>query len=119
MVDEEDPPTVRQTTHNFHCVVMDFNRLAVVICAGNTPLRSAQGKVARYRRVVHNDVHVRLQSDVASHRLANPSRAARYCVSPVDLVQSDHTRIGIVHRGRSLDVMRVKSSREPEVDEFW
>jgi hypothetical protein len=38
VVDEEDPLTVWQTAHNLHPEVMDFKRLAVLVCAGDAPL---------------------------------------------------------------------------------
>ena len=64
-------------------------------------------------------VHVRFQPDVARHGLLNPRGAVRHCRCAVDLVQPDHTRVGMIHRGRSLDVMRVESFGKPEVNEFW
>jgi hypothetical protein len=37
----------------------------------------------------------------------------------VYLVQAHDTRVGVVHRGGGLDVVRVEGSREPEVNKFW
>lgn len=119
MVDEKDPPTGRQPAHELHAVVMDFDRIAVLIEAGDAPLRAAEGEVPGHGRVVDDNVHVRLQPDVARHGFSNPHGAARHCRGAMDLVQPNHGRIGMVHRGRSLDIMRVESSRQPEVNEFW
>jgi hypothetical protein len=69
--------------------------------------------------VVHNNVHVRLQPDVARHRGADIVGAARHDAAAVHLLQAHDARFGVVHRCRGLDVMRVESSREPEVNEFW
>ena len=44
--------------------------------------------------MVHDDVHVRLQPDVARHGLANPDGAMRHCVGAVYLVHPDHSASG-------------------------
>ena len=119
MVDEEDPPSAWEAAHDLHPVVMDFNRVAVLVCAGDAPLRAAERELSRHGRVVHDNVHVRLQTDVARHGLSNPRGAVRHCRGAMDLVQPDDTRVGMIHCGRSLDVMRVESFRQPQVNEFW
>ena len=64
LVDEEDPLTVWQTAHDLHPVVMDFNRLAVLLpVTRHCERHSAQSP--RHGCLVHDDVHVRLQPDVA------------------------------------------------------
>ena len=98
---------------------MDFNGVAILIGAGDAPLRAAERELSRHRCVVHDNIHVRLQTDVARHGLSNPRGAVRHCRGAMDLVQPDDTRVGVVHRGRSLDVMRVESFGKPEVNEFW
>ena len=98
---------------------MDFNRVAILIGAGDAPLRAAERELSRHGRVVHDNVHVRFQTDVARHSLSNPCGAVRNCRGAMDLVQPDDTRVGMIHCGRGLDVMRVESSRQPEVNEFW
>ena len=119
VVDEEDPPTAWEAAHDLHPVVMDFNRVAVLIDAGDAPLRAAKRELSRHGCMVHDNVHVRFQPDVARHGLLNPRGAVRHRRCAMDLVQSDHTRVGMIHRGRSLDVMRVESFGKPEVNEFW
>ena len=119
VVDEKDPSTGRQPAHELHAVVVDFDRIAVLIEAGDAPLRAAEGELPRHGRMVDNNVHVRLQPDVARHGLSNPCGAVRHCRSTMDLVQPNHGRVGMIHGGRSLDVMRVESSRQPKVNEFW
>jgi hypothetical protein len=37
----------------------------------------------------------------------------------VYLVQAHYTRVGVIHRGCGLDVVRIEGFREPQVDEFW
>jgi hypothetical protein len=100
-------------------MVMDFDRAAVLISAGDAPLRAAECELSGHGCVVDNNVHMRLQPDIAGHGFPNASRTARYFAGAVDLVQSDYGRFGMVHRGRSLDVMRVESSRKPEIHQFW
>ncbi len=119
MVDEEDPLTIRQTAHDLHRVMMDFNWLAILVCTGDAPLRAAQSEVSRHSGVVNDDVHVRPQSDVACHGGANIVGAARHDGAAMHLLQANDAGFGVVHRCRGLDVLRVESSREPEVDEFW
>lgn len=94
MVDEKDPPNGRQPAHELHAVVMDFDRIAVLIEAGDAPLRAAEGEVPGHGRVVDDNVHVRLQPDVVRHGFSNPHGAARHCRGAMDLVQPNHGRIG-------------------------
>jgi hypothetical protein len=68
---------------------------------------------------MHDDIHVRLQPDVARHCLADPFGTTRYDGAAVHLFEAHDTRVGVVHRRCGLDVMCVKGSREPEVNEFW
>jgi hypothetical protein len=71
VVDEEDPLAVREAAHHFHAVVVEFERLAARVGSSDSPLRAAQGEIASDGRVVHHDVHVRLETDVAGHGVAD------------------------------------------------
>src|SRR5215475_15692986 len=91
--DEEHPLTVWQATHDLHAVVVDFNGLAVRVRASDSPLRPAQGKVARYRRMVHDDIHVRFDPDITRHRLADALGTTRHNSAVVHLFQTHDTRV--------------------------
>jgi hypothetical protein len=100
-------------------MVMDFNGFAVFVCASDAPLRAAERELSGHGRVVYDNIHMRLQSDIARHRLPNSRRTAGYFAGPMDLVQLNHSRVRMVHCGRSLDIMRVESFRKPNVNQFW
>ena len=76
MVDEKDPPTGRKPAHELHAVVMDFDRIAVLIEAGDAPLRAAEGEVPGHGRVVDNNVHMWLQPDEPVMVSQSPRRRA-------------------------------------------
>ena len=63
-------PSGRPAMH-LNAVMVHFGRLAALVLAPDQPLRAGHGEVASDSRVVRDDVHVRLQSDISRHGLAD------------------------------------------------
>src|SRR5439155_523451 len=87
---------------NLHAVVMHLGRLAVCADALDQPLRPRHRKIAGYRGVMGHDIHVRLQSDIGGHRLADAVGAARDAAAAMDFVDLNDRSVGVVHRASSL-----------------
>ena len=62
---------VRQPAVDLHAVMMQLGRRAVLVEARDQPLRAGHGEVAGDRSVMGDDIHVRLESYVSGHRLAD------------------------------------------------
>lgn len=100
---------------HLHSVVMHLYLLAVLVHAGDQPLRAGHGEVAGDRRVMRHDIHVGFHADIRGHRLANVLGAAGNLGFAVDVVDSDNGRIGMIHRRSCLGVLRVECPSKPQV----
>ena len=103
---------------DLHAVVMDLDRPAVGIDAADQPLRARHGEVAGDGGVMGHDIHMRFQSDIGGHRLADAVRAARDAAATVDFVDLNDRGVGVVHRGRRVNVLRIEGACQPEIAKF-
>ena len=115
MVHEEVPGAVRALAMHLHAVMVNFDRLAVLVLAGDQPLRAGHGEVAGDGHVVGNDIHVRLQIDIGSHGRADSVGAARDGGTAVDIVHLDDCSVRMVERGCCLDILRIERARQPQI----
>ena len=65
-----------------------------------------------------HDIHVRLQSDIGGHRLADAVGAARDAAAAMDFVDLNDRSVGVVHRGGRVDVLRIEGPCQPEIAKF-
>ena len=103
---------------HLHAVMMHLGRIAVPILAPDQPLRTRHREIAGDGRVMRHDVHVRLQSDTGRHGFADAVGAARDGGAAMDLIDLNDRCIGMIHRRRGIDILRVEGAREPEIAEF-
>src|SRR6188508_3435537 len=66
-----------------------------------------------------DDVHVRLESDIGGHRLADAVGAAGEAGPAMDFVDLNGLRLGVLHRSRSIDILSVEGAGETEIAEIW
>jgi hypothetical protein len=65
-----------------------------------------------------HDIHVRLQSDIGGHRLTDAVGAARNVAAAMDFVDLNDRGVGVVHRRRGVDVLRIEGACQPEIAKF-
>ena len=118
VIHEKHPAAVGQPAVNLHTVVMYLGWLAVFVDALDQPLRPRHGEIAGNRRVMGHDIHVRLQSDISSHRLADAVRAACDACAAMHFVDLNDRGFGVVHRRRRINVLRIERTGKPEIAKF-
>lgn len=118
MVNEEVPGAILPFAMHLHAVVMDFNRLAILVLARDEPLRAGHREIARDGRMMGHDIHVQFKVDVGGHGRANAFRAASDLWSAMHLIDLDDRRLGVIEGGCSLDVLRIERAGEPQIAEF-
>ena len=105
----------RQAAMHFHSVVVHLDFPAVLVHAGDQPLRAGHGEVVGNGRVMRDDIHVRLHVDVRGHCLADALGAAGDRGFTVDFADPHDDRVGKIHGGRGLDVLGIECPRKPQV----
>jgi hypothetical protein len=100
MIEEEEPRAVGIASVGLHSVVMDLDRVALLIIA------SASWRVAGLRYMMCHHVHVRLEADIGGHGGADACGAAGYLGAAMDVVDLHDRGLRMVKSCRSLDVVR-------------